>query len=65
MNTQNTQKKNKNTERMSSKEDLLYFLISIQQPILLNIGCLWQYFVPMSIVLHVNLTSLYKAALAA
>ena len=45
---------------MSSKEDWLYFLISTKQPTLLKIGYFWKYFVPMSIVLHINLTSFYK-----
>ena len=33
---------------------------SNHQPTFLNIGCLWQYFFPMSTVLHVNLTSFFK-----
>ena len=37
-------KTNKKSENMSSKEDLFYFLISTQQPTLLNIGCFLQYF---------------------
>ena len=41
------------------KEDLLYILISTQQPTLLNIGCFWQYF-PMAIVVPVNLASFFK-----
>ena len=46
---------------MYSKEDWLYFLISTQQPNFLNnLRCFWQYFVPMLIVLHVNLTSFFK-----
>ena len=53
-------KTGKNAKKISSKEDSLYFLISIQQPTLLNIVCFWQYFVLMSIVLHVNLTSFFK-----
>ena len=53
MNTQNTQN-NENTEKMSSKEDWLYFLISTQQSTLLNLDCFWQYFVTTSVALHVN-----------
>ena len=55
-------KADKNAEKMSSKEDWLYFQISTQKPTLLNIGCFWQYFVPMSIVLHVNVTSFFKCS---
>ena len=58
--THKIHKTDKNTEKMSSKGNWLYFLISTQQPTLLSIGCFWQYFVPMSIVLHVNLTSFFK-----
>ena len=56
-------KTGKNTEKISSKEDWIlisYFLISTQQPNLLNSGSFWQYFFPMSIVLHVNMTSFFK-----
>ena len=56
-----THKTDKNTEKMPSKEeDWLFFLVSTQQPTLMNIGCFWEYFVPMSIVLQVNLTSFFK-----
>ena len=44
------QKTDKNTEKM----------YSTQQPTLLNIGCFWQYFVPMPIVLHANFTSFFR-----
>ena len=58
--THKIRKTDKNTDKMSSKEDWLYFLISTQQPTLLNIGCFRQYFVPMSIVLQANLTNFLK-----
>ena len=59
--THKTHKTDKNTKKMSSKEDWLYFLMVVtQQLTLLNIGCFWQYLFPMSIVLHVTLTSFFK-----
>ena len=33
---------------------------STKQPTLLNIGCFWQYIVPMYIALRVNLTYFFK-----
>ena len=48
--THKIQKTDKNTEKMSSSH----------HPALLNIGCFWKYFVPMSIILHLNLTSFFK-----
>ena len=48
--THKIHKTDKNTEKISST----------QQPTLLNIGCFWQYFVPVSVVLHANLTSFFK-----
>ena len=42
--THKIHKTDKYTEKMSSKEDWLYLLISTQRPTLLNIGCFWQYF---------------------
>ena len=42
--TRKIHKTDKYTEKMSSKEDWLYLLISTQQPTLLYIGCFWQYF---------------------
>ena len=42
--THKIHKTDKYTVKMSSKEVLLYLLVSIQQPTLLNIGCFWQYF---------------------
>ena len=56
-------KQTKILKKMSSKEKWLlisYFLISTQQPTLLKIGSFWQYFVPMSILLHLNLTRFFK-----
>ena len=45
-------KTNKKSEKISFKDDWLYFLISTKQHTLLNIGCFLQYFIPMSIVLQ-------------
>ena len=62
--THKIHKTSKNTGKTSFKEDWLliyYFQISIQlESTLLNIDCFWWYFAPMSIVLHLNLTSFFK-----
>ena len=60
--THKIDKTDKNTEKMFSKVEwvlISYFLVSTHQAILLNIGCFWQYFVSMSVVLHVNLISFF------
>ena len=53
MNTHTIHKNGKNTEKMSSKADWLYFFINTQQFFSFKIGWFGQYFLPLSIVLVV------------
>ena len=52
--------KHKIIGKIYSEENWICVLVTTQQPTWLNIGCFWQSLVPMSIVLHVNLTSFFK-----